>query len=103
MKKLWKSIDLDIRVIVIFILGFLAICFLVTGIQTCRQVKKIEQTVDRKFDNIKLPVTVINKYDSASQNKMDSIERQRIATHSVIDRMFDSELQRLLDSLYNSR
>lgn len=101
MKKLLEWIRSDYRTSVG--VGVLLIFLAVAGIKTCSQIKKIEETVDRKFDNIQLPVTVINKYDTASQNKMDSIERQRVATHAVIDRMFDSELQRLLDSLYNGR
>ena len=81
--------------------GLLLIFFIASAVQTCRQVRSIEQKVNQKFENLSPPPTVITAYDIATSKALDSIENRRKAANLLIDGAAVSDLQSLLDSVYN--
>jgi len=66
--------------------------------------RKIEQTIQNKFDRMPGQETVkIIKYDSLTQIKLDTIEARRAMSHRHVDNLYSGELQSVLDSLYNAQ
>lgn len=89
------------KITLIALSAFIVVVSLLTVVQTCRQIRKIEQKVDDKFDRLTPPV-IIPKYDSATQSRVDSIEMHRQMSHNHVDNLYDNQLQDVLDSLYNA-
>lgn len=71
------------------------------GIVLTLLVRQVEATVDHKLEQITLPPITVQKYDSVTQTKIDSIETDRQMSHRHVDNYYSGELQRVLDSLYN--
>lgn len=76
---------------------------IVAMISLYRESQQIEERVQSKLDRelVQQPIKIV-KYDSITQNRLDTIEARRAMSHRHVDNMYSGELQSVLDSLYNS-
>lgn len=70
-------------------------------LETKHAVRQIETNVNKRFDHIQPTQAYVPKYDSITQDRLDTIEAHRKMSHSHVDNMYNGELQNVLDSLYN--
>lgn len=85
--------------------GLAILLFLLIGLlawsETRHAIKQVEQNVDKKFDQLQTVPVNVPKYDSLTKNALDSIELHRQISHDHVDNLYDSEIQNVLDTLYN--
>lgn len=63
--------------------------------------KDIAGKIQDKIDSQTAP-EIVQKYDSATQVKIEKIEVHRQMSHEHIDNLYDNQLQDALDSVYNA-
>lgn len=96
------SVKKALRVASIIAVAFVAV-MIIAMISVYRESQRIEEMAQREIERALVQPTIkIVKYDSLTQNKLDTIEARRAMSHRHVDNMYSGELQSVLDSLYNS-
>lgn len=97
MKRIWTRY----KELIILIVTIAGLVLLAAGVETCRQIYKLDDRIEAKIDKELKPTVVIHKYDSATANKIIRIEVDRKLDHARVDSLHDAHLQSALDSVFN--
>lgn len=83
-------------------IGLFLILGLIAGVQTCRQIKGVEKSINASIEkSINSQIVPITAHDIATKNTSDSLEKDRKQQHLRIDAATQPELQSWIDSVFN--
>lgn len=82
------------------VVGLMMVFVIIAIVTILVENRNIEARAQTRIDKIPTIITV-QKYDSITENKLDSISVSRQMQHAVVDHLHDEQLQDVLDSLYN--
>lgn len=87
---------------ILIIIVIILLLVLLAGVQTCQQIKQIEKKVGDKIDQVTSPpVVIVEKYDSATQERVITIRVDQKLAHRRIDSLSGVQLQLTIDSVFN--